>query len=262
MPIWIGTSGYSYPDWVGPVYARGTPAGQFLTEYAARFNACEINFTYYRMPTAKQMDSMVRRSFGRVLFTVKAPGTLTHERGPAVPADSLALREALRPLSDPARLGAVLLQFPYSFGRSDENTRYLKDALNRLAGLPLVVEFRQARWVCEDTFALLKQAGAGFCCVDEPPLKGLVPPLAVVTSPVAYLRFHGRNSAKWFRHDDPAERYDYLYSDAELSEWLPRIEQMASRARDLFVFMNNHRGGNAVVNAERLVEILRGAGLA
>jgi uncharacterized protein YecE (DUF72 family) len=92
--------------------------------------------------------------------------------------------------------------------------------------------------------------------VDEPQLDGLLPPLAVATSSIGYVRFHGRNRQKWWQHDEPAERYDYLYSEEELREWGPRITTIEAHTQKVFVFTNNHRYGKAVQNAKQLCEIV------
>jgi uncharacterized protein YecE (DUF72 family) len=83
-----------------------------------------------------------------------------------------------------------------------------------------------------------------------------MPPVARVTSDLAYLRFHGRNAARWWKHDEPWERYDYLYSPAELQEWIPAILKLSAQAKTTFVFFNNHHAGQAVINARILAELL------
>ena len=132
----------------------------------------------------------------------------------------------------------------------------------RLEGRRTVVEFRNSAWIREETFDLLRSEGLAFCAVDEPRLRGLVPPLAVVTAPPGYVRFHGRNAAAWWNHsaaDHGAARYDYRYADAELAEWLPRLRQMECAAEPTYVFFNNHTAANAVDGARRLGELIEAA---
>jgi len=253
--IFIGTSGYSYQDWVGPVYPPGTPKTDFLNLYADRFNAVEVNYTYYRMPTRATLSAMADKAGGRVRFAVKLTDVFTHARS-ASEAEVVEFLRAVEPLADRGVLGCLLAQFPWSFRPSAEAIGHLRALAVRFAGHRLVIEVRNREWVSMDFFSLLKEVGAGFCCVDEPQIQGLLPPLEVVTSPVAYLRFHGRNAAKWWTHERPEERYDYRYSPEELAPWIPRIRRMQENAAETYVFFNNHFEGKAVANAEGLIRML------
>lgn len=253
--ILVGTSGFSYADWVGPFYPPGTRAPQMLGLYAARFDALEINFTYYRLPAPGQLAQMSSRCGDRVVFAVKAWQGMTHA-AEATAADIQAFHAALAPLSERGVLGAVLLQFPGSLRPSEASRRRLVALAAALRPFPVVAEFRHRSWLCEATFRLLRAEGIGFCCVDEPALPGLLPPLAVATAPVAYVRFHGRNAAKWFRHDAPHERYDYRYSAAELEAWVPAIRALDAAAARTLVFMNNHYEAKAAANALELQSLL------
>ncbi len=253
--ILIGTSGYSYPEWRGPLYPERLPQGQMLAHYAEAFRAVELNSTYYRIPTARMMEGIVRRAGGRLTFAVKAPRELTHDRAKA--AEALPLfREALKPMEEAGTLGCVLLQFPFAFQPGPESAAHLLNLRQGLEDVPAVVEFRHRRWVSEDTFAWLGRHRLGFCCVDEPQLPGLLPPEAVATGPVAYVRFHGRNAARWWRHAEAWERYDYLYSEEELAPWAAKIRGLESQSTTVFVFFNNHAGGQAVTNARMMRGLL------
>lgn len=108
----------------------------------------------------------------------------------------------------------------------------------------------------QGTLDLLRSLGLGFCCVDEPRLRGLLPPLAVATGPVAYVRFHGRNAAKWYNHAQAWERYDYTYSAAKLREWTPKLRQLDAAAAHTLVYFNNHYVGQAVRGARDLRQLL------
>jgi uncharacterized protein YecE (DUF72 family) len=125
-----------------------------------------------------------------------------------------------------------------------------------LGDLPVVVEFRNRGWVEEGTFDLLQELEFGFCCVDEPRMRGLMPPIAKVTGPMAYVRFHGRNAAKWWQHDHAWERYDYTYSEEELREWVPRIRQLDQQAPLTLVYANNHYRGQSVDTVRKLGNLL------
>lgn len=256
--VLIGTSGFSYKDWKGPFYPEGLPDKDMLAYYAERFRVVELNFSYYAIPQPATCHRFVERSGGRVEFVIKAHQSMTHTRE-AGEAEYEAFLRGVAPLMDAGLLGACLLQFPYAFRRTRENARYLLEVCRRLGPIPLVVEFRHASWVEEKTFGLLRGNGLGFCCVDEPELKGLLPPVAEVTAEVGYVRFHGRNAEKWWRHEQAYERYDYLYSAEELAEWVPRIRKMEKASEKVYAFFNNHYSGQAVTNAKMLEELLAAA---
>lgn len=255
--ILVGTSGFSYDDWVGPFYPETLAKQEWLAYYSQHFRACELNFSYYRVPTAESLERMADKSAGRVEFVAKAHQDMTHTRTDNADVFT-AFKTALAPLTERRVLGGVLAQFPFSFHATPANRDYLRRFKDLMGNIPLIIEFRQQRWIQEATFKLLRELNCGFCCVDEPRLQGLLPPVAVATADIGYVRFHGRNQEKWWTHDDPAERYDYLYSDAELQEWLPKIKILAQKAKKVFVFTNNHRKGKAVQNARQLCAMIEG----
>jgi uncharacterized protein YecE (DUF72 family) len=251
--ILVGTSGYSYKDWIGPFYPEGLAKKEWLTFYAGEFSTCEVNFTYYRMPDSKTLERMVGKTPEGFLFTVKAFQGITHKRGEA---DSILLMgefaERLKPLMEAGKFGCVLAQLPYSFHANTSNRQYLERLREGFGDLPVVVEFRSGDWIEDRTYDELRALDLGFCCVDQPRLKGLVPPVAVATSETAYVRFHGRNSAKWWNHKEAWERYDYTYSSDELNEWVPKIKQLDAQVERTVVFANNHWQGQAVDTARQL----------
>jgi uncharacterized protein YecE (DUF72 family) len=251
--IRIGTSGFSYPDWVGPVYPPDLPPSEHLSFYAREFSTVELNVTYYRVPDARTVAGWIKKTPDDFLFAVKAFSALTHEREAP---DFTAFVAALAPLRQAGKLGCVLAQFPYSFHPTPQNRDYLKRLRDGLGDLPVVVEFRNAAWVGEPTFALLRSLSLGYCSVDEPRLRGLMPPVAVATGPVAYVRFHGRNAAKWYDHQEAWERYNYTYSREELEEWVPRLRQLDAAAPLTLVYFNNHYAGQAVRGARDLRQLL------
>jgi uncharacterized protein YecE (DUF72 family) len=250
--IRIGTSGFSYDDWHGFFYPETLEPRDRLTFYAQRFPTVEINTTYYRQPDPGLFHHFVRKTPDDFRFVVKAYQGLTHQREEATPEAFQQFREALAPLQQTGKFGGVLAQFPWSFQPTEENRGYLEHLRRHFGDLPVVVEFRHADWVTDDTLALLRQLGLGFCCVDEPRLRGLMPPVVAATADVAYVRFHGRNAAKWWKHDEAWERYDYLYSESELAEWVPGIQSLATQAATTYIFFNNHYQGKAVQNAQQL----------
>jgi len=254
--IHVGTSGYSYDDWVGPYYPADLTKKDWLSFYAREFHTCEVNFTYYRLPDARTLAAMAAKTPEGFLFTIKASQELTHKREGNAEAFK-QFGQALKPMVQSQKFGCVLAQFPFSFHVTVPNRDYLKQFREAMGDLPVVIEFRNARWLSEATFAFLRENNLGFCCVDEPRLPGLVPPAAEVTSTVAYVRFHGRNAGKWWKHDEAWERYDYSYSQEELAEWVPKIQALDSRAGHTFVFANNHWQGQAVSTARQLLLLLQ-----
>lgn len=254
--ILVGASGYSYDDWRGHFYPADLPKTKFLEYYAQHLPAVEINYTYYRSPSHRTMEAMRAKTNGRVQFAVKLHQSMTHQRD-AAPEAYREFTDACAPLSEAGVLGGLLAQFPYSFHATAENRDYLRRLRDLLPGQDVVVEMRHAAWVRQETFEFLKTANLGWCNVDEPRLSGLMPATAVATSDVGYVRFHGRNAAKWFHHEQAFERYDYLYTEGELVEWVPRIKQLAGITRRTYVFLNNHFEGKAVANAVMLMRLLK-----
>lgn len=253
--IKVGTSGYSYADWKGTFYPPKLSERNFLEFYARHFDVCELNFTYYRLPDRNIFRRMLEKTGGGFDFVVKAHQSITHSRD-AGTREIFQFGKALEPLREADVLGCVLLQFPYSFRPEKTSFEYLARLRDSFADIPLVAEFRKRDWIKERTFDFLRKVGMGFCNVDEPPLPGLMPPTAEATSPVGYFRFHGRNRERWWKHEDPAERYDYLYSREELEEWVPRITAVEKKTGRTFVFTNNHFQAKAVKNADMLKDLL------
>jgi len=257
--IEVGTCGFSYRDWRGVFYPEHISDRDMLEYYASQFDIVEIDFTYYRMPGVKAIEGLSRKTPEDFCFCVKAHRSMTHEVADG--SDEVSevfqtFRRAMEPLVDQGKMGCILCQFPWSFKRTRENSDYIQRLPELLPDIPIVVEFRNVEWVSQSTFDLLKGGGMGFCCVDEPKLRGLFPPLAVYTSPIAYIRFHGRNASKWWKHSEAWERYDYLYSHDELLEWVPKIARLAEATEQTFVLFNNCHAGQAAVNAKYMLSLL------
>lgn len=255
--IYIGTSGYSYKDWVGPFYPEGTPRKEWLEFYARQFRVTELNFSYYRVPTTFTMERLVAKTPQDFVFTLKAHQDMTHNREGNEEVFSEFVH-SLEPLIQAGKFGCVLAQFPYSFRPDEEGLEYLRFLREQLSDLPLVIEFRRRDWIRDEVFDLLRDNDLGFCCVDQPRFKNLIPPIAVATSSIGYVRFHGRNAKKWWQHKEAWERYDYTYSDEELEEWVPKIHELQEKADKTFVFANNHWQGQAVQTARQLQMLLTG----
>lgn len=257
----VGTSGYSFKDWVGPFYPAGIRPADQLRFYAQRFDCLEVNVSYYRVPDAKLLEGMARRTHECFAFIVKLHGDMTHRasRDDALYRD---FREALVPLRERGCLHGVLAQFPYRFKNTQDNRGFVAALRERFHDVPLYVEFRHVGWVVEPTFAWLRNLEVGYVSVDEPQLAELVPPVACATTDVGYVRLHGRNEKTWFESGPAAgDRYDYLYRDDELREWAQRIRDLSGDVRQIFVFFNNCHAGKAPANAQTMQSLLTEFGL-
>ncbi len=262
----IGPAGWSYPDWAGYVYpsrrAKGFHEATYLAEF---FDTIEINTSFYQPLNPEHAAQWIDRVAAnpRFVFTAKLWQRFTHEVSSTSSgaADERAVREGFDVLRTANKLGAVLLQFPFSFHRSEETVSYLAWLLKRFADYPLVVEVRHATWDSPKTLELLRDSGASFCNIDQPIIGRSLGPSAQATSAVGYVRLHGRRYDTWFTDDAATpvhERYNYLYTAEELAPWVTRVRKVSGQARDTFVVTNNHFQGKAVVNALQLISILKG----
>lgn len=253
--IHIGTSGFSYDDWVGPVYPEGLAKSDWLNYYAREFDTVELNASYYRMPDARTLEAMAAKTSPGFRFTLKAHQSMTHSRD-ADEASYRAFVQALAPWRERDQLGCILAQFPASFVQIDANWAFLETLRERLGNVPVVVEVRHRSWIEPGFFQRLREIGLGYCCVDQPRFRNLVPPVAEVTAPPGYVRFHGRNAAKWWRHEQAWERYDYRYSAQELVPWAARARELEREVGTVYLFANNHWQGQAVDTARQLRMLL------
>ncbi|HEV1994879.1 MAG TPA: DUF72 domain-containing protein [Candidatus Acidoferrum sp.] len=264
----VGPAGWSYPDWAGYVYPARKQKGFHEAAYLANFfDVIEINTSFYQPIRPEHARLWIEKVAAnpRFVFTAKLWQKFTHDiisaSGGASAEDERAVRAGFDVLRQAGKLGAVLLQFPFSFHRTTETAVYLGAVLKRFSDYPLVVEVRHASWQAEETFELLRKHGAGFCNIDQPVIGRSMKPSAEATSPVGYIRLHGRRYDTWFRDEPstpPHERYNYLYSAEELAPWVARTRKVLEQSRDVFVVANNHYQGKAVVNALQLISLLKG----
>jgi uncharacterized protein YecE (DUF72 family) len=255
--IRVGPAGWSYPDWEKVVYPPHGSKFDHLAYLASFFDTIEINSPFYRIPPPTHARSWIRRVAGNAdfLFTTKVFRGFTHEKTELAPADVAAFRNYLDPLMDAGRLGAILLQFPWSFKNTPEATNKLTALFRAFEPYPKALEVRHSSFQNRDFTGFLSEHDVSWVNVDQPLFNDSVKPADAVTGPVAYVRFHGRNYEKWFAHEESWERYNYLYSKEELEPWVGRIETMA-KSRDVYVVTNNHFRGQAIVNAGELEESL------
>jgi uncharacterized protein YecE (DUF72 family) len=263
--IRFGPAGWEYPDWAGIVYPKPEPRGFDRLRFLARyFGTVEVNASFYRPFPADVAARWCERvgDAPRFRFAAKVWRRFTHERGEAFGAEEVAQgRAALDRMRRDGRLGAALLQFPWSFKRDAASEEWLRGVFRAFEGLPLVLEVRHVSWDAPEVLEELAERGVGIVNVDQPLFHGSMRPAARVTSPVAYVRVHGRNYKDWFRKGAGRDaRYDYLYTAGELEPWAKRVKALAHsvRAPDVYVVTNNHFRGQAAANATMLEAMVEG----
>ena len=259
--IRVGPAGWAYKDWNGVVYPEPKPRGfDPLTYLAQYFDTIEINSSFYGPPrpdTAKKWADSVRGN-PRFRFTAKLFQSFTHARKPS-PADEKDCKDGLAPIVEAGRLGALLLQFPWSFKNDAEARAYLVALCRTFREYPLVVEVRHNSWIEPAVLDLLAELGVGICNIDQPLFHRCIRPDSLVTSHIGYVRLHGRNYKQWFSTTaNVRDRYDHLYSVDELEPWLARIKQIAHDAEETYVVANNHNIGKGPVNALEIAALLEG----
>lgn len=247
----VGTSGYSFEDWVGPYYPVGTKPAKMFDYYVQHFSAVELNFTFYAMPFPRTLESLARRSPDGFEFWLKANREITHKGNLSICKEFI---EDLSPLCAHDKLAGVILQFPQSFRRDDANRLYLAHALDEMRAVPLAVEFRHASWDHPATVQGLRECGVALVVPDEPPIESLYHPQPTATAPAGYLRLHSRDADKWYSGRE--DRYDYLYSEKELREVLGQWSHLQQPVDKVYAFFNNCHRGQAAQNAEAFKRIL------
>ena len=241
--IRLGTSGWSYDEWIGPFYQRRSASK--LQAYAAVFDTAEINSTFYRVPSPGMVMGWTTRTPEGMSFAAKVPQTVTHDR--LLRVEKGAGRELqdycdlMMPLLDAGKLGVLLLQLPPRLRFVEDRTRAFFEVLPE--AFPFAIEFRNASWMVPEAFDLLREFGVTYTVVDEP----LLPPEVHVTSSIAYFRWHGHGADPW---------YDYRYTPQELEPWIPRLEETARTVDTLYGYFNNHFHGYAPENALEVLEML------
>ncbi len=261
--FYCGTAGWSYKDWDGIVYPLKKGGGFHALPYLARYiNIVEINSTFYRSPTPFTALSWLKKvqSFPEFLFTVKLLQVFTHDRKNFSQRDIDQFKAGIEPLHTGNRLAAVLIQFPWSFAATPPHTDHLVRLFDSFQDFPLALEVRHSSWNSPEFYNLLKEHKAAFCNIDQPVFKNSISPSAVVTNPdFAYVRLHGRNYQTWFKKDAGRDaRYNYLYSNEELDDWVGRIKKLGKKSGKVYVITNNHYRGQALANTLQLKNKLSG----
>jgi uncharacterized protein YecE (DUF72 family) len=288
MGIAVGTSSWADPGFVKEWYPPDLPARERLPWHAERFDAVEVNSTFYAVPAATTVERWAEETPAGFTFDVKLhkllsrhsakldslppelrDGAETTSRGRVVLDAELqdaladAVLESVQPLVDAGKLASFLLQLSPGFAPRCNELDELALLLERLAPHAVAIELRRNSWMrderAETTLKWVEEHGAAWVCVDVPDADHLtiMPPLDAVTNPrLAYLRAHGRNAEGYIRGRSVAERFAWRYSDEELEEIRTRVQELASQAEEVRVMFNNNRGSDAPVAAERFKELL------
>ncbi len=272
--IRVGTAGWSYKDWQGVFYPPGLEhRKQHPLEVVARcFGVVEINTSFYGHIKPELVKLWARRVAPvnpDFIFTAKLHRSFTHSPLAVMEPTSAATikpndedermaREGLDALAATGMLGALLIQFPVSFKNTSLNREYLDCLLRQFIEYPCVVEVRHSSWNNPEILASFRRHNVAFCNIDQPLLGRSLEATEHVTAPLAYVRLHGRNYDHWFEAEKPHDRYNYLYSEAELKGWKDKIERMARNAEVTYVIANNHFEAKAGVNALQLGHMLTG----
>jgi uncharacterized protein YecE (DUF72 family) len=260
----VGPAGWNYKDWEGVVYpsvrGRSFDPLAYLADY---FDTIEINSSFYAPPRPADAASWARRvrNNQRFRFTAKAWQRLTHdvkeETEASLTADSEVIRRALAPLAEAGVLGAVLIQFPWSFRHTPENLKRLERLFHLLSDFPIALEVRHGSWNSDHFYEFLRNSHVAFCNIDQPVIGNSMKPSAHVTAKIGYFRMHGRNYGSWFAEDAGRNaRYDYLYSREEVQYIARQIRTIGQSAQETYAITNNHFRGQALVNAIEILEEL------
>jgi uncharacterized protein YecE (DUF72 family) len=249
---WVGTSGYSYPDWVGPFYPPGTRGTKMLDFYSSVFPLVELNFSYYRLPTPEMLARLAEQTPAGFQFLVKLTKTISHQENPA---DIPAFRAAALEMRQRDRLLGILCQMPQSAHQSKKRWRWLESLFDQFSGLGLAVEFRHCSWSEPVVAERLGKAQVDLVSVDVPNLPDLYPRGLVQSTERAYIRLHSRKAENWYGSDQ--ERYDYNYSREEMTEWISSLTLAESKVRQAYVLFNNCHHSQAAANAKQFRDLLR-----
>lgn len=250
--ILIGTSGWSYDDWVGPFYPKSLKKKDFFTYYSQIFYTNEINTTFYNIPAKWIVKNWVEKSPQNFLFSAKIPRKITHEYKLNIEEcweDLEIYLDVMDPLIEAKKLIAFLIQLPPSFTRKEHFTNlktfienwpsnYLKEDHN------LVIEFRHKSWMKEEVFEYLRENSLTYCGVIEP----LLPPRMDITNEkLSYIRFHGFGKKIWF---------DYLFTEEEIKNYSEEIKNILPKAEIIGIYFNNHFSGYAAKNSLMMMKEL------
>jgi uncharacterized protein YecE (DUF72 family) len=289
-PVRIGTCSWADEALAKHWYPKSVSAKERLVYYAERFSTVEVDSTYYRLPERSTVQDWADRTPDGFVMHIKAFGLMTRhpvrleqlppdlregmpvdERGrvdrPPREARGEVFRQflaALEPLREAGKLGGILLQLPPYVVWRKSSLDYLEWARDQLGSDAMLVEPRHRSWFAEDVRAellrWLEQHRMSWVVVDAPKVeaKNVPDTLVAVTTPLSYVRFHGRNAGTWnVRGGSAAERFDYLYGEEELREWVPTLRELSGQSDEAYAFFNNNNQTNGVAQAPAGAFLLR-----
>jgi uncharacterized protein YecE (DUF72 family) len=266
----LGTCSWADEGLVKHWYPRGVSSAEArLRYYADHFDVVEVDSPFYRLPAPEVAAKWAERTPAHFVFHVKASAAMTgHEESELEPAFR-EFREALAPLEVSGKMRGVLLQYHPRVKKSPEALEELTRVRALLDPLVPLIEFRHRSWVAEDeladTLRFLEREGLAFVSLDSPPTRAtnVVPTIAALTHPVAYVRFHGRNWRTWNIRNakSSADRFDHMYTGEELAEWVEPLGRLAGEAEEVYALMNNNRDDFAPRSAQILRGLLDEAGI-
>jgi uncharacterized protein YecE (DUF72 family) len=251
MKVWIGTSGYSYPDWVGGFYPPGTRSDEMLPYYCRAFPLVELNFTFYRVPSAAMLARLADKTPDKFQFIVKLPRSLSHGQRSG---DLAAFREAVTELQRRRQLMGLLCQMPPSAHYGKKPLEWLRFLSTELSEKRLAVEFRHRSWAREDLTSWMAEHRLDIVSVDVPDVPALFPRGWIHSGRRVYVRLHSRNAKSWYGSE--TKRYDYSYGEGELNEWIEKMDAEKERLEDVLFLFNNCYREQAIANARRLRELI------
>lgn len=240
--LFIGTSGWSYPEWKGSFYPKDVPRRKFLEYYATRFPATELNASFYRLPTDKMLDAWLERTPDEFRFCCKLSRLITHQKKLNDPADALS-RFFERFESLLGRMAPVLAQLPPSLAFDSDRVETFLAAYRDVSELPLAIEARHASWFENEALEVLESGNVALVRAES---GGRWPETDAVTADFAYLRFHG-----------PKELYASGYTPQKLGQVAGRVAAHLQSGMDVHAFFNNTDGGYAWRDAEKLAELVK-----
>ena len=265
----LGTCSWADEGLLRAWYPRGvSTAEKRLRYYAERFDTVEVDSPYYALPDPAVTARWAQRTPDDFVFHVKASAAMTWHEGEPTDEAFRQFRGAMEPLELSGKLRGVLLQYHPRFTKSAEALAELARAPGRLDPLVPLVEFRHRSWLTDDerddTLAFLERHGLAHVSVDAPRTRAsnVVPPVAAATHRVAYVRFHGRNAATWnIRGGSAADRFDWMYTAEELTEWVERVRDLSVAADEVYALFNNNRDDFAPRSAAIFRGLLDEAGV-
>jgi uncharacterized protein YecE (DUF72 family) len=232
MAIWVGTSGYNYPEWKGSFYPEKLPASQMLAYYAERLSTVEINYTYYRMPNAKTLESWSIATPERFKLTLKAPKRITHDARLRDCADHVRYFTEIAARLGP-KLGALLFQLPPHLKKDMDVFDEFLDTLP--AGVCAAFEFRHGSWLVDEVYDRLRARNLALCIADS---QTMTTPL-VTTADYAYFRLR-----------------DEGYTAPDIARWAATIKEQEAARRDVYVYFKHEEEGKGPEFARALLDQL------